>query len=161
MLKIEHLYVSCLFVFTLLNHYLKEMGILRMIGLNRYGLIQLVLTQAFFYSVPALITGVIFGEAIYLLVSFKLADLLQVQVSHYLSMSSVLTAWAIGIIIPILASLIPIKVALGTELREALDTSRPRVVAVKYSIDRASENNIAWPQVWIGIGLFSLGFACM
>lgn len=56
------------------------------------------------------------------------------------------------------ASIGPIRVALGSALRDALDIARPKAAAVKYSISRADESNINWAVLVVGSGLFIFGF---
>jgi len=42
-----------------------ELGILRMIGLNRVGLVQLLLVHAMMFAVPAWAIGLLLGQFIY------------------------------------------------------------------------------------------------
>lgn len=49
-----------------------EMGVLRMIGMHRKGLIQLIIIQAFLYSIPGLVLGLVLGGASYVGVSYLL-----------------------------------------------------------------------------------------
>jgi ABC-type antimicrobial peptide transport system permease subunit len=39
-----------------------EVGIYRMVGLNKYGLVSMVLLKAFFFVIPAIIAGFLFSS---------------------------------------------------------------------------------------------------
>jgi ABC-type antimicrobial peptide transport system permease subunit len=136
-----------------------EMGVLRMIGMTRSGLVQLILLQAFCYAFPAWIAGVLLGQVSYVGVSYILSRTLQLEeISRWITFSAFLIATAIGFIVPVISSILPIMTALGNVLTESLDTNRSRTKAVKYSIERASENDLSIVPVVLGLATTILGF---
>lgn len=56
-----------------------------MIGMTRYGIILLVLLQALFYAIPALILGLLLGQAAYIGVAILISQTLQIPISYYLT----------------------------------------------------------------------------
>jgi hypothetical protein len=69
--------------------------------------------------------------------------------------SAFLWASVVGIIVPVLSSLLPIQAALSTALAQALDYTRPKSAAITYTIERASDRAI--PRFAVAVGsLFSL-----
>jgi len=136
-----------------------EMGVLRMIGMTRAGMIQLILLQAFCYAVPAWIVGVLLGQVTYVGVSYALSRTLQLEeLSRWVTPSAVLIATAVGMIVPVASSILPIMTALGQNLNDSLDTNRSRTKAVKYSIERASENDMSPVPIVLGMALAFFGF---
>jgi ABC-type antimicrobial peptide transport system permease subunit len=136
-----------------------EMGVLRMIGMTRSGLVQLILLQAFIYAVPAWVVGMLLGQVSYVGVSYILSRTLQLEeLSRWVTLSAVAIATAVGIIVPVVSSILPIMTALGQNLTDSLDTNRSKTKAVKYSIDRASEGDISAVPIVLGMALAILGF---
>ncbi|KAL0491062.1 hypothetical protein AKO1_009747 [Acrasis kona] len=136
-----------------------EMGVLRMIGMTRAGMIQLILLQAFCYAVPAWIVGVLLGQVSYVGVSYILSRTLQLEeLSRWVTWSAVLIATLVGMIVPVASSILPIMTALGQNLNDSLDTNRSRTKAVKYNIERASENDISAVPIVLGAALALFGF---
>lgn len=138
-----------------------ELGVLRMLGINRAGLVSLVLMQAFFYAIPALIVGLIFAQGAYVGISIILQNTIQIQISRFLSGQAILVSSILGTLIPLLSAILPIVAVLGADLRESLDVSRSKTKAVKFHIDRSNESNISWPQLTIGAGMAVFGFGSM
>lgn len=119
--------VSCLLIYSLLLISVEtkafEIGVMRLVGLTKRGFIGMILTQAALFVIPSVILGFVVAlPCIYLIYSvlFK---------SNFGFMPSVIPDWgattqalAIGILIPILSSIIPIKRALSKNLSDALNT---------------------------------------
>ena len=73
----------------------------------------------------------------------------------YINPSAFLWASVVGILVPVLSSLLPIQAALSTALAQALDYTRPKSAAITYTIERASDRAI--PRFAVAVGsLFSL-----
>ncbi|KAG2388390.1 hypothetical protein C9374_000554 [Naegleria lovaniensis] len=135
-----------------------EMGVLRMIGMHRKGLIQLIIIQAFLYSIPGLLLGLISGGASYVGVSYLLGYFFDASLSKLLDPTSVGVAIALGLVIPILASLLPIKSALGQNLHDSLDTERSKTKSIEYSIERNSETSFSPTLVAVPLLAIVAGF---
>eukprot|EP00916_Digyalum_oweni_P011718 GHVL01019485.1.p1 GENE.GHVL01019485.1~~GHVL01019485.1.p1 ORF type:complete len:1182 (-),score=200.61 GHVL01019485.1:1132-4545(-) len=106
-----------------------ELGMLRFLGLRKFTLIHLLLIEAASYAFPGLILG--------LLVSFLITYLLTYFISinsyyillYKLSYEAILLGICIAIIIPIISNIVPIRKALGTTLRDALDAYRQSAIS--------------------------------
>ncbi|KAG2388720.1 hypothetical protein C9374_000159 [Naegleria lovaniensis] len=134
-----------------------EMGLLRILGLKRIHLVELILVQAMWYGIPAWMIGLIIGQISYAGVAILLSSTLEAKVSYFASFEAVAFASLLGIGVPILASILPIKTALGQNLHDSLDTQRS-VSAVKYSVERAESEYIAWTPVVLGLIGTAFGF---
>ena len=75
-----------------------------------------------------------------------------------LTPAAVWTAVVLATLIPAVASVGPIRGALGGTVREALD-ARPKAALVQVSVERAGAGAaVPWPLLVLGLGLFSAGF---
>ena len=137
-----------------------EIGVMRIIGMTKIGIISLILMQSFSYALPGWIIGLIISQLSYIVLNIILTSYLEVKISYFLSWYSILLASVLGFLIPIFSSILPIYSALGISLREALDTTRSKTNAIRYKIDRASDMGINWTIVIIG-GMMSLFGFCI
>ena len=101
-----------------------EIGVMRMIGVSKCGLVGLLLTQAFTFVIPALLLGFIASFPIL----FFISNIFKEQVCYGFipapSGLSVLYALLLGIGIPVISALVPILIALRRNLSESLDYTR-------------------------------------
>eukprot|EP00760_Papus_ankaliazontas_P035632 PhM_4_TR7943/c0_g1_i1/m.53665 len=134
-----------------------ELGVMRMLGMDRTYLIQLVLVQSQFFAIPSWVVGLVIGQLAYLGISSAVESLLGVKLSPLLSPTAVGIATLLGLVIPVLASIAPIMHVLETHLTSALDVTRSKATAVIVTIERMS-SSIAWDVVGIGAVLAVFGF---
>ena len=100
-----------------------DFGVMRLVGLTKLGFISLILTQAGMFVIPAVLSGFILSlPAIYFLYSTLFDSSLGYMPSVLPSLTAVLMALFVGLLIPLLSSIVPIRRALSTNLNEALDT---------------------------------------
>lgn len=108
-----------------------EIGVMRLIGLTKKGFVAMIITQAIMFVLPAVVMG--FACAIPII--YFLYDTLFKESLGYMP-SIIPSGWAIGralivgILIPLLSSIIPIRRALSANLVEALDSNRSKSQAV-------------------------------
>jgi hypothetical protein len=136
-----------------------ELGVMRMIGMSKFGIISLVLLQSFSYALPGWILGLIVAQGSYFFVNMILTYYLQLSLGNLLSLESILLATLLGFLIPIFSSILPIFSALGVSLREALDTTRSKTNAVTYAIERNGDQGINWIVVIVGALMAAFGFS--
>jgi hypothetical protein len=75
-----------------------------------------------------------------------------------LTWTGILSASAMGILIPVLAAILPIRNALGMNLHDSLDTKHNKTKAVQIDVERAEQGgNVSWTIVVIGFGLAAFG----
>jgi len=117
-----------------------EMGVVRMLGLSTLGVTTMVFLQGLLFVVPALILGFILCSPILKIIYGQLFDSdlganQQVAPDGF----AVLQALVIGLLIPILASVIPVRSILSKNLNDALDYQRSKTQAIYIEVlDRDS-----------------------
>ena len=112
-----------------------EIGVLRVLGLNKVGIMSLILVQCSFYVFPAVIAGILLSIPALELVGNALRSSLGSKISNLPTNNAIVFALVVGILIPILSSIVPIRQALGQTLNFALDVNRSKSQAVKVVID--------------------------
>lgn len=136
-----------------------ELGVLRMVGLSRSGLVQMLLVHALMFAVPAWIIGLLFSQGCFIVVTRILYRLADVQVSPFLSGTSFLVSTLLGLGIPLISSIFPIRDALTQNLHDSLDTLRSKTKAVKITVERSSVHENLLPVLAVGSLLVAFGFA--
>lgn len=135
-----------------------EMGVYRMIGMSRFGIVWLLFTQAASFAVPSWVIGLIFSQGVTVPILDFLESEIQVPISKELTATSIIVATVLGLVIPMFAVILPIRIALAKNLHETLDTKHSKTKAVKIELERSEDNgfNVAW--FIIGAGLVIFGF---
>ena len=108
-----------------------EMGIIRMVGLSKLGITVMVLIQGLMFVIPAIILGfALSSPALKIIYSYLFSDDLGVEEEIAPDGLATLQALVIGLLIPILSSIIPIRSVLSKNLNDALDYQRSKTQAV-------------------------------
>jgi ABC-type antimicrobial peptide transport system permease subunit len=132
-----------------------EIAVQRMVGMSKRNLIELLLVQSLAYAIPPLILGLIVAE---ILLATLITKLLPFDVTFALSWKAGLLSTALGLAIPILSAILPIRNALGRNLQEGLDVYRSKTQAVEVSIERSDtkfdRNTILMLMIGGGCSLF-------
>ena len=136
-----------------------EMGVLRLIGATRFGILQMLLVQALLYGFPAVVVGLFIAQCMTSLLALVFYFLTALTVNPILRLQSVLLASALGLGIPVVASIVPIKAALRQNVHDALDTLHSKTVLVAVSIQRSS--TYAFPSTQFIIGLVMMTFGLL
>ncbi|CDW77763.1 family protein [Stylonychia lemnae] len=137
-----------------------EIGVMRMIGLSKVGLITLICLQSIMFVLPAIILG--FAACFPILkgiYGFLLTDDLGIPNDPVPDGLAVLQALIIGIIIPILSSIYPIKVVLTKNLGDSLDYSRSKTQAIYITILRNDDYERIGKYVPLGMITTAYGIA--
>lgn len=98
-----------------------EYGMLRGLGMRHYVLIELLLTQAVYFSIPGILLGLFFGWLFYLIVAALIASFVHLPIDTNFSGYAIGVAVLLGFAMPIVANIFPIRRALSHTLRDALD----------------------------------------
>jgi ABC-type antimicrobial peptide transport system permease subunit len=130
-----------------------DVAVMRMVGTSRLGVCRLIIVQSLFISLPPWLLGLAVANP--LITSALSAAVEGRSESLYVDPSALFWASFVGILVPVLSSLLPIQAALSTSLAQSLDYSRPKSAAITYSIERASDRAIPGSAVAAG-SLFSL-----
>jgi len=121
--------VSCLLIYSLLLISVEtktfEIGVMRLTGLTKCGFIGMIMTQSAMFVIPSVILGFLFAlPCIYEIYRVLFSDDLGFMPTVAPEGSATLQALIIGIFIPMLSSIIPIRRALSKNLTDSLNTSR-------------------------------------
>jgi len=134
-----------------------EFAVLRTLGLKNHSLITLITIQSLFFSVPGIILG--FTLKVVLLYLTQLGIIQHTKINFEVQIQN-RTVWlgiVTGLFIPFLSNISPIKQALGTNLRDALDKFRPSIDFVEVEMIRYERMGLSWNQVMISATLFLFG----
>jgi len=97
-----------------------EFAVLRSLGLDKKGVINLILTQTIIFVVPALILGELLSWFFLIIISKEFKEKLDINMKSLPQGYSLIFSLTIGILIPIISSLIPIRQALKQNLNNSL-----------------------------------------
>ena len=136
-----------------------ELAVRRMLGASKVQVVGLLAAQALSFALPSVVLGLpaAHGGAVYLFGEFN--KISGVEVRGGLSTSGALYGLALGVVIPFLGAVGPIRAALGVELREALDVTRSKTNVIEYQIETESDRAKISPVVLaVGGSLTVFGF---
>lgn len=106
--------ISILLIYSLLMISVEtrtfEIGVMRMVGLTKLGIVVMILLQGLMFVLPAIIMGFMLSFPILSFIyTFFLSADLGVPNDPIPGISAILQSLAIGLLIPMLASIYPIK----------------------------------------------------
>jgi hypothetical protein len=136
-----------------------ELAVRRMLGSGRGLIVALLLVQAASFGFPAWVLGLVLAQLITSAALGSFAASSGLPIAAGLSAKAVLLATVLATLIPAVASIGPIRAALGPTIRDALDTTRPKVALVKHTVTRSDDSAVPWPVFVGGVALFGFGFA--
>eukprot|EP01125_Pyxidicula_operculata_P017807 TRINITY_DN6288_c0_g1_i1.p1 TRINITY_DN6288_c0_g1~~TRINITY_DN6288_c0_g1_i1.p1 ORF type:complete len:684 (-),score=67.92 TRINITY_DN6288_c0_g1_i1:50-2053(-) len=155
------LFLSILLIYSLLMINVEtrtfELGVMRMVGTTRNGVIMLLLIQAFFYAIPASLLGLIFAELGAYVLSIAMSSSVGIQLPSQITLEGFLWGTFLGMVVPVVSAILPIRSALGQNLHDSLDTRASKTVAVKVKLDRSDPTqSVSWDLVLVGslLGVF-------
>jgi hypothetical protein len=119
-----------------------EFGVMRMVGLSKSGIISMILIQSLMFVLPSVLISFIacFPTLVYLY-SLLFSDDMGIDKTPVPNTSAIIQGLIIGIVIPLLSSIIPIQAALSKNLNESLDIQRSKTKAMYVKIlDKKHQN---------------------
>lgn len=133
-----------------------EFGVMRMVGLSKFGIINMILLQSFMFVIPSVIVGFIlsFPSLVGLYKNLFDADM-GVDRTPVPSSFAVVQAIIVGLVIPLLSSIVPIQNALSKNLNESLDLQRSKTQAVFVEILDSESSNMS---TYIVFGVISVAY---
>jgi len=134
-----------------------EFGMLRALGFNTKNLMMTIFIQAFTFSIPGLITGIIMSAILNYIVRDVLYALTNNYSTYWLSIGAVWFGCFIGIVIPIFSNVLPIQSALGKNLRASLDLYHRSASELSISVQKLGEYGLSAPQFVMASMLVILG----
>ncbi|KAA6380953.1 MAG: putative DUF214 family protein, partial [Streblomastix strix] len=134
-----------------------ELGILRMVGLNRIGIFGVLITQALLYSIPGIIIGIVLGIIINSGIIAAISHQSSVPLSRMMPALSIIISISVSLGISIIASVFPIRQALSQNLHDSVDVSHTKQTSVKISIERSEALKRPWSILISGVILTGIG----
>ena len=98
-----------------------EYGMLRALGFKEGHLMSLITIQSFFYSVPGVCCGLVVAVIVNMIFRFLIYYFASNALSFWVTLAAVIFGVIFGLIMPLLAIILPVKEALGKNLRNSLD----------------------------------------
>eukprot|EP00741_Cyanophora_paradoxa_P018892 tig00021105_g18238.t1 len=134
--------VSVLLVHALLSAAVaargRDLGILRMVGESRGQAAQSVLLQAAAYALPAWAVGLAAAQGACVPLMRQVSGFVGADLDPLLLARSVGAATAAAVLVPLSASLLPLREALGPSLTDALECRRAPAALAAVSIERGA-----------------------
>ena len=98
-----------------------EYGMLRALGFKSSHLVALITLQSLFYSVPGVMAGITVAAIANVMIRFIIFSVSNNSLTFGLSATALWVGIIFGLVMPLISILIPIKQALGKNLRNSLD----------------------------------------
>ena len=114
-------------------------GMLRALGFRNKNLITLISLQSFIFSIPGLLGGLMVAYLLNITVRYFVFDLAQNITDYNMSVGALILGVSLGLLLPLIANVLPIKRALGKNLRESLDMNHRSVNELQVSIKKLEE----------------------
>ena len=152
--------VSVLLIYSLLMISIEtkthEIGIMRLVGLSKPGFIGMILIQSTCFVIPSLFSAFICSmPCIWLVYSQLFSQNIGIQPTVFPGTGAIFQALLIGLVIPFISAIIPVKKALQLNLSDALNTERSKNDNQLVSIHDSKKLNVV---PYILFGFLSTGF---
>jgi len=136
-----------------------EFGMLRALGFNTDNIMVTIVMQSITFAVPGVITGLILAGIANYFLRDLLFTLTNNSTTYALSINSIWIGVGIGTILPLISNIIPIKRALGKNLRSSLDLYHRQVTEMTISVKNMAEIGLSPAQLVFSITLIVSGIA--
>jgi len=136
-----------------------EFGMLRALGFNTDNIMVTIIMQAITFSVPGVISGLMLAGVFNYLLRDFLFTVTNNSSTYSLSINSVYIGVFIGTVLPLVSNIIPIKKALGKNLRNSLDMNHRASSEMIISVKNMSEMGLSPAQLVFSIMLIFGGIA--
>lgn len=130
---------------------------LRALGLKLSHLFFIIAFQSMMYSIPGLFLGLIFCFIINSIISNYLYTFTQLVSSYQIVLSSVILAFTIGLVMPVISNIMPIKRALSRTLKDSLDLYHRVNDQLSVDVQRLENMGLSLGQSLISITLIVIG----
>ena len=135
-----------------------EFAMLRTLGYKKSSLIVLLVLQALFFSVPATALGFVINYLFTSLAQLLLYWYAGIRLQVQLNQSTIILGLFTGILVPLISNIYPIKQALNSTLRDALDRSRKGVDDLEVQVLRLENSGCNLVQVAGGFVVVGISF---
>ncbi|KAA6357926.1 MAG: putative DUF214 family protein, partial [Streblomastix strix] len=157
----DYIGISILLMYSLVMIFVDtrtfEVGILRMVGLDRLGVIGILIAQALLYSIPGWILGIILGFVGKYIVMYILEDSSSIPLQKLISALIIIISTLIAFGISYIASILPIRQALSQNLHDSIDVTHTKASAIMVTIEKAEALQKPWGLLMSSIILTGIG----
>ena len=113
-----------------------EFAVLRTCGFRNNSLVSLIAIQTAFFAVPGIVIGYFLLYFLVFVTQKIICDVTRLQIVVLISNRTVFLGFIVGTIIPAISNILPVKDALSSQLRAALDKFRPSIDDVEVQMVR-------------------------
>lgn len=111
-----------------------ELGILRLIGLNKTSIVTIIIIQCLSYSIPSFIIAFIFHYVILHFASSAISFILETNIDFKASIGTIFYSLVLCLISPIVGSIYPIYNLLNKNINNSINNSIKKTSGVKIEI---------------------------
>jgi hypothetical protein len=134
-----------------------EYGMLRVLGLKHGTLAHLLTIQSISFALPGIVVGVCIAAALYLIAKKVISDVAGVDTSNTMPESAWLLGLSIGLVIPAVANVVPIRRALSSQLRDAIDLYHQTFSDVKVTVVYLAKLGLSTWQLSLAVLMVLVG----
>mmetsp|Transcript_11325 Transcript_11325/g.24389 ORF Transcript_11325/g.24389 Transcript_11325/m.24389 type:complete len:1375 (+) Transcript_11325:14-4138(+) len=135
-----------------------EFGMLRALGLRFRSLLMIMVFRGLSTAVPGLLIGLGVSAVAMVAVASAFSQVTEIVIERTIPTSSIILALCVGLLVPLIANIIPTRKALSVSLKDALDATRSAASSVSgdvlMSAKRLDRLGIHW--WWFTLGAFLL-----
>ncbi len=156
------IFLSALLIYSLLLNDVEaktyEYGMLRALGMQKANLIQLLLSKSFVFSALGIGTGFLAAYLVGIPITNIIADFAAVRRDYALTVIPIMAGFWLGLVMPLLANVVPISRALSKTLRDSLDVYHHVVSDVFVRVIRLADLGLDLWQTAIAVLMVLVGF---
>ena len=154
--------LGVLLIFSLLLHDVDaktyEYGMLRALGMRHRTLVQVLVSKAIMFSIPGIALGLLLAFFLNMPLDGVISDYAAIPTSYAFYPSAVGLAVVVGLIMPLLANIVPISRALSRTLRDSLDVYHHVVSDVTVRIIHLADLGLDLWQTALALLMVVVGF---
>ena len=135
-----------------------EYGMLRALGMRHRTLIQVLVSKAIMFSVPGIAIGLLVAWVVNMPLDGVISDYAAIPPSYRFYSSAVLLSVAVGLVMPLVANVVPISRALSRTLRDSLDVYHHVVSDVTVRIIKLADLGLDLWQTALAVLMVVIGF---
>lgn len=134
-----------------------EYGMLRVMGLTHRSLILALVLQALYYAIPGVLLGLVASSALALPVVGTINAYAKVDGQLFLLPSAIATAATLGIAMPLISTLVPMRRALSRTLAESLNLYHKSASETTVNVQKLEDLGLSTSQTVVALILVLAG----
>ena len=155
-------FLGVLLIFSLLLHDVDaktyEYGMLRALGMRHRTLVQVLVSKSFLFSVPGIALGLLIAYVVNVPLEDVISGYASIPSSYSFYTSPLLLSIAVGLVMPLVANIVPISRALSRTLRDSLDVYHHVISDVTVRIIKLADLGLDLWQTALAVLMVAVGF---